>query len=112
MNSRLYSFISHELDGIKFEGVHHIIDSEIVKAMISRDSYGFRTFAANRIGEIQDTTNKEDWYWVESKLNVADLATRPLARSTKLDRESEWQNGPDFLRLPVEEWPTRKDTHV
>ena len=112
LNSRLYSFISHELDGIKFEGVHHIIDSEIVKAMISRDSYGFRTFAANRIGEIQDTTNKEDWYWVESKLNVADLATRPLARSTKLDRESEWQNGPDFLRLPVEEWPTRKDTHV
>ena len=61
LNSRLYSFIVHELDGIKFEGVHHIIDSEIVKAMISRDSYGFRTFAANRIGEIQDTTNKEDW---------------------------------------------------
>ena len=112
LNARLYGFISHELDGINFEGVHHIIDSEIVKAMISRDSYGFRTFAANRIGEIQDITKKEDWYWVESKLNVADLATRPLVQATKLDTESTWQNGPEFLKLPVEEWPTRKDTHT
>ena len=74
LNARLCNFILHELDGIKFEGVYHIIDSEIVKAMINRDSYGFRSFAANRIGEIQDTTKKEDWYWVEGNLNVADLA--------------------------------------
>ena len=110
LNARLYSFISHQLDGINFEGVHHIIDSEIVKAMISRESYGFRTFAANRIGEIQDTTKKKDWEWVEGKLNVADLATRPLVQGTKLDAESTWQNGPEFLKIPVKEWPTRKDT--
>ena len=110
LNARLYSFISHQLDGINFEGVHHIIDSEIVKAMISMKRYGFRTFAANRIGEIQDTTKKKDWEWVEGKLNVADLATRPLVQGTKLDAESTWQNGPDFLKILVKEWLTRKDT--
>ena len=112
LNARLCNFILHELDGIKFEGVYHIIDSEIVKAMINRDSYGFRSFAANRIGEIQDTTKKEDWYWVEGNLNVADLATRPLVKETRLDTESTWQNGPEFLRLPIEEWPTKKETNT
>ena len=58
LNSRLYSYIVHELNEIQFEGVHHIIDSEIVKAMISRDSYGFRTFAANRNGEIKTLPGK------------------------------------------------------
>ena len=62
------------------------------------------------LGEIQDTTKKKDWEWVEGKLNVADLATRPLVQGTKLDAESTWQNGPDFLKIPVKEWPTRKDT--
>ena len=112
LNARLSNFILHELNEIKFEGVHHIIDSEIVKAMISRDSYGFRSFAANRIGEIQDTTKKENWYWVEGKLNIADLATRPVVKETKLDSDSEWQKGPEFLKLPVEQWPTRKDTRT
>ena len=32
--------------------VFHLVDSEIVKAMIGRASYGLNTFAANRIGEI------------------------------------------------------------
>ena len=112
LNSRLFSFITHELSDIKFERVFHIIDSEIVKAMISRDSYGFRTFAANRIGEIQDSTNKEDWCWVEGRLNIADIATRPFDRSIGLDMDSEWQRGPAFFNRPIDEWPTRNETKV
>jgi hypothetical protein len=80
--------------------------------MINKDSYGFRTFAANRIGEIQDSTNKENWFWVESSLNIADVATRPLEPTVNLDRDGEWQNGPSFLSQAVKDWPTRSETNV
>ena len=55
ISKRLRRFIQEELR-YQFEKVYHIVDSEIVKAMISKESYGFNTFAANRIGEIQSKT--------------------------------------------------------
>ena len=58
-----------------FERCYHIVDSQIVHAMIQRESYGFNTFAATRIGEIQEGTNIADWYWTEGKHNIADLLT-------------------------------------
>ena len=35
----------------------YIVDSQIVHAMIQKDSYGFNTFAATCIGEIQEDTD-------------------------------------------------------
>ena len=35
--------------------------------------------------------------------NVADLTSRPCT-SEKIDEGSIWQNGPEFLKLPVAEW--------
>ena len=45
---RLRVFIQNEVR-YTFTAVYHIVDSEIVKATISKESYGFNTFAANRI---------------------------------------------------------------
>ena len=112
LNTRLYTFIIHELRDIKFERVYHIIDSEIVRAMINKDSYGFRSFAANRIGEIQEYTEKENWYWVEGNLNIADLTTRSIDKIDKIGPESEWQRGPKFLQMPVGEWPIKSEAKV
>ena len=44
--------------------------------MIQKESYGYNTFATTRIGEIQEGTNPQDWYWVESDKNIADWITR------------------------------------
>ena len=35
-----------------------ILDSEIVKAMIQKETYGFNSFAAARIDEIQEEMDK------------------------------------------------------
>ena len=56
----------------KFERVIHLVDSEIVRAMIQRDSYGFNTFTSTRIGEIQEGSDPNDWFWVNGENNVAD----------------------------------------
>ncbi|KAK5882653.1 hypothetical protein CesoFtcFv8_021215 [Champsocephalus esox] len=39
----------------------HVIDSQTVLGAIQRESYGYQTFFANIIGEIQDTTAIQDW---------------------------------------------------
>ena len=91
-----------------FQKFYHIVDSQIVHAMIQKDSYGFNTFAATRIGEIQERTDPKDWYWVESEYNIADWLTRGK-KPSKLGFGSSWQDGPTFLNQPESEWPISRN---
>lgn len=75
--------------------------------MIHKETYGFNTFAATRVGEIQEGTEKNDWYWTESKNNIADWLMRGK-RPIDIDVNTGWQAGPDFLKLPESEWPITK----
>ena len=65
ISKRLRSTIESETR-LSFNMVYHIVDSEI--AMINKESYGFSTFAANRIGEIQQSTQPNEWYWIKVHL--------------------------------------------
>jgi len=75
--------------------------------MIQKESYGFNTFPAVRVGEIQEGTNRKDWYWTASEFNVADLLTRG-SKPNDIGMNSKWQKGPDFLKLQESEWPITK----
>lgn len=48
----------------------------------------------------------EDWRWIDGHLNISDIITRG-ATPEELDVESEWQCGPEFLRLPEAKWPVQ-----
>ena len=100
---RLYVFIKEQCR-FKFAKVIFVIDSKIVQAMIQKDSYGFKTYASVRIGEIQSATEKESWAWTESSENIADWTTR-MRSPNELDQDSEWQKGPKWLVYPENEWP-------
>ena len=93
---------------LKFRKVIHIVDSEIVRAMINRESYGFNTFTSTRIGEIQEGSDPSDWYWIGGEHNVADIVSRGESPKN-LFPNSVWQMGPKFLTTPFTEWPTRQD---
>ena len=95
LQCRLRMTIVQELD-CHFNSIYHIVDSRIVRSQIQKDSYNFKTFVATRISEIQSKTKGTDWWWVDGKLNPADLVTRPQ-NSFVLNSESIWQNGPHFL---------------
>ena len=107
LKKRLKVFIEKECR-YRFEKIYHIVDSQIVHAMIQKSSYGFNTFAATRIGEIQEGTNPENWYWVESKYNIADCLTRGR-KPDDIGLESTWQKGPDFLKQAEDKWPITRD---
>ncbi|KAK7933354.1 hypothetical protein WMY93_004250 [Mugilogobius chulae] len=96
---------------IRVEKWYHFVDSQTVLGAVQRESYGYQTFFANRIGEIQSSTNIQDWWWIPGPLNIADIITRG-ARPDDLGYDSEWQNGPKFLHLPETEWPVKSAKEV
>ncbi|XP_068756918.1 uncharacterized protein [Montipora capricornis] len=106
LNSRLKAFLRTQCR-YKFVKCYHIVDSQIVHSMIQKESYGFNTFAATRVGEIQQNTNPKKWFWMENKYNIADWLTRGK-KPNEINLDSAWQNGPSFLELPESEWPIHK----
>ena len=59
LSKRIRTFIERERN-LTFSKTYHFIDSEIVKGMIGKESYGYNTFEANRVGEIQQETKAEE----------------------------------------------------
>ena len=104
---RLNMFIKEEMR-LKFEKEYFIVDSQIVCAMIQKELYGFNTFVAVRIAEIQENTNPNDWYWLEGKNNISEWLTRGKTPN-ELGQGSPWQNGMEFLNLPEDEWPLKRE---
>ena len=96
---------------LKFGKIYFLTDSQVVLAMLQKVSYGFQTFSAVRIGEIQQSTQINDWYWIDSKHNIADWLSR--GKSTRdLKSIGEWQNGPQFLTKNENEWPIKQDVKL
>ena len=94
-----------------FTQIFHLVDSAIVRAQIQKESYGFGTFVANRIAEIQSKTDKSEWFLVPSDVNPADLTTR-VTSTGMITEESTWQRGPEFLYMPIEQWPIKHTIDV
>lgn len=110
MNKRLKQLMEKECR-FQFAKCFHIADSQIVHAMVQKETYRFNTFAATRVGEIQDGTNPENWYLIASEQNIADWLRRGN-RPDEIDCDSPWQKGPNFLKLSESEWPVSRECNV
>ncbi|UYV65695.1 hypothetical protein LAZ67_3005166, partial [Cordylochernes scorpioides] len=71
-------------------------DSQIVLCWIKSESKHWKPFVGNRIAEIQRLTLQSSWYYVSTKDNPADCASRGIT-SSELVNHSLWWNGPDWL---------------
>ena len=105
--SRLSNFVI-ENSRYEFSKLYHFIDSMTVLGAINKESYGFSTFYANRVGEIRTHTNPENWYWVASDQNPSDIITRGSSPN-ELSENSFWQKGPEWLYFPESEWPISQE---
>ncbi len=63
----------------------------------------FRPFVANRVGVIQSHTNPEQWQYVATQENPADLCSRGC-RVAQLISSEIWWRGPKFLQKIEAEW--------
>lgn len=67
----------------------------------------FKVFVAHRVSEILDTTGSNNWRWVPSDMNIADVATK-WKRNVTQTHPDRWYMGPQFLSRQPEHWPTEK----
>ena len=82
-------------------------DSMIVLGYIKNVSRRFKTFIGNRLGIIHGAISPNQWHYVESSLNPADIASRVM---NTCDKESLhiWLNGPKSLWHDSEHWPQQQ----
>ena len=64
----------------------------------------FRPFVANRIGEIQISTEPGQWQHVSTDKHPADLCSRGTSPAELAESEL-WWSGPDWLMNEKSEWP-------
>ena len=80
-------------------------DSFIVLHSLHANCKRFSLFPRNRLQRILMHSKVYDWGYVSSKANPADKITRGLTAKV-LVRDELWFNGPPFLQLPPNQWPT------
>ena len=81
-------------------------DSQNVLWWIRGHSRNFKPFVANRVGEIQTSTNPEQWRHVPTTLNPADVLSRGMKTADLLECDR-WWTGLEFLKQSEAAWPTK-----
>ena len=86
------------LDEVKLEikSVYFWCDSKTVINYLKNETTNFGVYIAHRVNEIRRSSSIEDWYYVPTKLNVADDLTRFIGFQT-LTNQSRWCTGSEFL---------------
>ena len=84
-------------------------DSTISLYRIKGVDKEFKQFVQNRVTEIRDKSDVDDWYYVPTKLNPSDLPSRGCLLS-ELNSNKMWVNGPEFImNTDVEVFEFRHD---
>lgn len=103
LSARLKHWVTKNSE-VEFGQFYHFLDSQIVKDMIAKDSYGYSTFFGLRVAEVQQKTSISDWKHVPSAFNISDILTKGV-QPNSLGPGSEWQAGPSWLCQEESQWP-------
>ncbi len=79
-------------------GIHKVTfykDSKVVLGYIKNDIRRFHIYVANRVQAIRNMSEPDQWRYIDTSTNPADLATRGITVKALL--ESNWLQGPPFL---------------
>ena len=106
---RLVSTIKKELNCLNSVKTTFWSDSKVILHYIRNDEKRFHTFVANRIAEIRCSSSPEQWRYVPSGLNPADLGSRGTSAANLLKR-TDWLSGPEFLKQQEASWPPNSIT--
>jgi hypothetical protein len=101
---RINNMLMKELT-IPIDDVHFWTDSTTVIKYINNETSRFRTFVANRLTEIRDSSQPSQWRYVKSEDNPGDECSRGLTVD-KFIANQRWFGGPAFLWNPEDQWPS------
>jgi hypothetical protein len=91
---------------LNIDNIRCWIDSMVVLYWIVQTDKTWKQFVQNRVLEIRNNVDPNQWSYCNTAVNPADLPSRG-AKATQLIEADTWWNGPTFLKLPEEQWPTK-----
>ena len=91
--------------------VRYFSDSQVTLHRIHADFRRYQIFTANRIKHIQEFSSPDDWYYVATKLNPADAASRGCLL-TELYENDLWSRGPAFIRDETHDYDEQKVQNI
>ena len=86
----IMGLINEELD-MKPDAIAYYSNSRVVLGHISNKTWRFYAFVSNQVECIRKSSSPEQWYYVPSHQNPADLATRSVHHKLS---DSMWHHGP------------------
>ena len=105
----LYSQVGACLEAVKLDVLIDLIastfwtDSQVALAFIHNDTRRFKTFVANRVVRIRETTSPGQWHHICGNVNPSDV----LSRGCEVNKISElWFHYTAFLPDYKSTWPT------
>ncbi len=105
LNSKLAEFVRNTLNLPK-ENVHLFCDSKVTLGRLQQGPYGYCQYVGNRIRSCLNLFPADQFHYIDTKENPADLSTRGETL-TSLLKATLWWHGPHLLSRPVEEWQGR-----
>ena len=106
--ARLVKTMLRAFKSIKVDDVFLWTDSLTTLCWI-KNNENWKQYTHNRVNEIRELTNTEQWRHCPGHLNPADLPSRGC-NGMDLVRHESWSSGPDFLQQPKEQWPVEHQT--
>ncbi|XP_037929022.1 uncharacterized protein LOC119663485, partial [Teleopsis dalmanni] len=103
LGARLGNNIKRAID-LKVTSITYWSDSKAVLSWIKSDPRDYKQFVMFRIAEIQELSEAEQWRYIPTKLNVADLATKQTS-NPDFTWKNPWYKGPKFLYEAETCWP-------
>ena len=107
LGAKVANFVVRELD-LSFSNVYLWSDSVAVLRYLHNTNKRFTTFVANRLTTLHALTNINQWFYVPSALNPADIASRGVFPDKAHCCEM-WFHGPGFLHAVDVVWPKQPD---
>ena len=90
--------------GLKKKQIFYWSDSKNVLCWIRSENKDLMGFIHNRLKPIHEHSLVENWRWVDTKNNPADVASRGASLSQLLPHPLWWE-GPQFLQNKKDTWP-------
>jgi hypothetical protein len=97
--------------GNQFQSSIFVTDSTITLYWINQDDRPLQIAVRNQVIEIRRFTLKEQWYHVDTKDNIADVATRRGAIED-LSEHSNWQTGKPWMTQQLKNMPLRSPEQI
>ena len=91
----------------KITKIYYVVDSQICLFWLNSDRRILQTAVKNCVIEIMRLTDINDWRWLPSAENVADLPTR-RPKVSEIFNNNSWSHGNSWMSKPESEWPTKK----